>query len=105
MGTRNGKRKRKRNFQLAGSGGISAHPGASARARRACGPAGPAVRGDGGGRRRGAGPHAREREGLTALTATEGGGSTGVRPATSPAAVLRRGSGSSAGKWWRSMGG
>jgi hypothetical protein len=74
MGKRNGKRKRKRNFQLAGPGGISAHPGASARARRACGPAGPAVRGDDGGRHRGAGPHAREREGLTALTATEGGG-------------------------------
>jgi hypothetical protein len=32
MGKRNGKRKRKREFQLAGPGGISAHPGASARA-------------------------------------------------------------------------
>jgi hypothetical protein len=31
MGKRNGKRKRKREFQLAGPGGISAHPGASAR--------------------------------------------------------------------------
>jgi hypothetical protein len=32
MEKRNGKRKRKRKFQLAGLGGISAHPGASARA-------------------------------------------------------------------------
>jgi hypothetical protein len=32
MGKRNRKRKRRRNFQLARTGGISAHPGASARA-------------------------------------------------------------------------
>jgi hypothetical protein len=47
----------------------------------------------------------RER-GLTALTATEGGEiSTGVRPATNPAAALRRWSGPLAGKRWRSTGG
>jgi hypothetical protein len=73
-GKKKREQKRKRNFQLAGPGGISAHQ-TRARARgRACGPAGPAVRGDGGGRRRGAGPHARDREGLTALTARRKGG-------------------------------
>jgi hypothetical protein len=99
MGKRKGK-KRRRDFQLAGSGGISAHQAQARAGGRACGPVGPAVRSDGGGRRRGMGPHAREREGLTALTARREGGSTGVRPAASSAAVLHRGSGSSAGKRW-----
>jgi hypothetical protein len=45
MGKRNGKIKRKRVFLLAGPGGeILAHPGASARAGAAGGPAGPSAR-------------------------------------------------------------
>jgi hypothetical protein len=68
-----GKRKRKRNFQLAGPGGILAHH-ARARAGACLRPSWPSCAGDGGGRRRGAGPHAREREGLTALTARRKGG-------------------------------
>jgi hypothetical protein len=48
---------------------------------RAFGPVGPAARGDGGGRRRGAGPHAREREGRTALTARRKGGKLDRGPA------------------------
>jgi hypothetical protein len=94
-------KKKKKEFSASWAGRDFGPPGASARAGVLA-----AQQGDGGGRRHGAGPHAREREGLTALTARrKGGGSTGVRPAASPAVVLRRGSGSLAGKRWRSTGG
>jgi hypothetical protein len=78
-------KKKKKEFPASWAGGDFGPPGREC--ARACGPAGPAVRGDGGGRRRGAGPHAREREGLTALTATEGGG---VRPGSGQRRVPRR---------------
>jgi hypothetical protein len=65
MRKRNRKRKRERILQLTGPGGISAH---SARGRGCvCGPVGPAARKRRRGRRRSAGPPARERGGLTAL--------------------------------------
>jgi hypothetical protein len=81
-----------------------------ARARaggRAFGPLGPATRGDDGGRRRGAGP-TRQGEGVADSVDSNrgrGGSSTGVRSVASPAAVLRRWSGSTVGRWWRSTGG
>jgi hypothetical protein len=77
MRKRNRKRKRERILQLTGPGGISAH---SARALgRACGPVDLAARKRGRGRRRSAGPPARERGGLTALLGNGGGrGSTGA---------------------------
>jgi hypothetical protein len=64
-------------------------------------------RGDGGGRRCGVGPTCRRGGGgLTARAVTEGGGG---RPEFdrrwNPAAVLRRGSGSAAGRRWRGTGG
>jgi hypothetical protein len=82
-----------------------AHPGASAGA--AGGPAGPTARG--GGRRgtalwRDAHTPARG-EGLTARTATEGGGRPEFDRRWNSAAVLRRGSGSAAGRQWRGTGG
>jgi hypothetical protein len=86
-GKRNGKRKRKRNFQLAGRGGISAHPGASARAGALAAQLAQLRGSDGGEQCHGAGPHAREREGLTALTATEGGG---FRPESGRRRIPRR---------------
>jgi hypothetical protein len=107
MGKRNGKKKRRRNFQLAGPGGNFGPPGRE-RARGGVLAAQLAqLRGsDGGGRRRGAGLHAREREGADSVDGNGGRGvSTGVRPAANPAAVLRRWSGPSAGKQWRSTGG
>jgi hypothetical protein len=75
MGKRNGKGKRERIFQLAGPGGF--RPSWRERAW-----------GDGGGRRRGAGPHAREREGRTTLTARRKEG--GARPGSSRRRVPRR---------------
>jgi hypothetical protein len=80
MRKENRKRKRKGILHLTGPGGeILAH---SARGRgrgRACGLAGPAARERRRGRRRSAGPPARERGGLTALLGNGGGrrGSTG----------------------------
>jgi hypothetical protein len=74
MGKRNGKRKRRRNFQLARPGGISAHPGARARAR---GPTGLAAWEQQQGTARGAGSHAREREGADGV---DGNGGRGFRP-------------------------
>jgi hypothetical protein len=82
MGKRNGKRKRKRNFQLAGPGGggeISAHPGASAGALAA---QLAQLRGsDDGERHRGAGPHAREREGADGVDGNGGRGGFDRSPA------------------------
>jgi hypothetical protein len=73
MGKRNGKRKRKRNFQLAGPGGISAHQ-ARARARACLRPSWPSCAG----RRRGTAPWrgpARQREGgADGVNDTEEGG-------------------------------
>jgi hypothetical protein len=106
MGKRNGKRKRKRNFQLAGPGG-GGDFGPPRRKRARVGALVAQLRGsDGGEWRRGVGPHAREREGADGVDGNGGRGvSTGVQPAANPAAVLRRWSGSSAGKRWRSTGG
>jgi hypothetical protein len=107
MGKEKRKIKRKGISCLDGPGGFRP-TWARARARgRACGPAGPAARG----RRRGTAPwrgaHTPAREGLTAWTATEGAG--GVRSESgrrrNPAAVLRRWSGSTAGRQWRGTGG
>jgi hypothetical protein len=77
-----------------------------ARARaggRAFDPLGPAARGDGGGRRRGVGPHAREREGRTTLTSQRKGGArpgSGRRRAprrfSAAGPILRRGGGGEA---------
>jgi hypothetical protein len=101
----NGKKKRekkkKKGFSASWAGGGGGFR--PTRRGRACGPA---ARGDGRERRRGAGP-TREGEGVADGidgNRGRGGGSTGVRPAASPAAVLRRGSGSSAGKRWRNTG-
>jgi hypothetical protein len=68
MGKRKEKRKRERIFQPVGpgGGGISAQVAQARAGGRAFGSLGPAARGDGGERRCGAGPHARE--GGTALT-------------------------------------
>jgi hypothetical protein len=107
MGKRKKKRKRRRDFQPAGPGGISAQQARARAGGRAFGPVGPAARGDSGGRRRGVGP-TRQGEGVADGidgNGGRGGGSTGVRPAASPVAVLHRWSGSTAGRWWRSMGG
>jgi hypothetical protein len=72
----NRKRKRKGILHPTGPGGILAH---KARGRgRACGPTGPSARERRRGRRRSAGPPAREIGGLTALLGNGGeGGSTG----------------------------
>jgi hypothetical protein len=70
-GEKKREKKKKKEFPASRAGGDFGTPGASARAgvlaAQLCGATA-------GGRRRGAGPHAREREGLTALTATKGGG-------------------------------
>jgi hypothetical protein len=63
MGKRNGKRKRKGFSCLLGRGEILAHPGASARGRGRR-PSQPISEGDGGGRRRGVGPHVSEGRGF-----------------------------------------
>jgi hypothetical protein len=107
-GEKKWEKKKRKEFPAswAGGGGDFGPPGASARGGVLVAQLAQPRGSDGGGRRRGAGPHAREKEGLTALTARRnGGGSTGFRSVASPAAVLRCGSGSSAGKRWRSTGG
>jgi hypothetical protein len=77
MGKRNGKRKKKREFLLAGPGGDFGPPGRE-RGRR---PTRPISGGDGGERHHGAGPHVSERRGVNgAERATEGGRSTEARP-------------------------
>jgi hypothetical protein len=105
MGKEKRKIKRKGVSCLAGSGGDLAHLGATARARLR--PSWPSSEGE----TAGDGAVARARmpgrgRGLTALTATEGGG---VRPESgrrrNPATVLRRWSGSTAGRRWRGTGG
>jgi hypothetical protein len=72
MGKRNGKRKRKREIQLAGPGGISAHPGASTRAGALAAQLWSTGGGDGAGareRRRHSGPTCqRERRGGNGAT-------------------------------------
>jgi hypothetical protein len=77
MGKRKEKRKRERIFQPAGPGGILAQMAQARAGGRAFGPHGPAARGDGEGGggewRCGAGPHAREGGGETALTARREG--------------------------------
>jgi hypothetical protein len=74
----NGKKKREKKketgFPASWAGGISAQQARARAGGCAFGPVGPAARGDDRGRRRGAGPHAREREGRTALTAWRKGG-------------------------------
>jgi hypothetical protein len=92
MGKRNGKRKRKRDFQLAGPGGDFGPPGASVRAGACLRPSWPsregATAGDSAVARR---PHARERG---VVNDVDGNGRRGVRPEPSrrrnPAAILRR---------------
>jgi hypothetical protein len=104
MGKRNGKRKRRRNFQLAGPGGNFGPPGRERARAGALAAQLAQLRGsDGGERRRGMGPHAREREGADGV---DGNGGRGFRPesgrrriprrfsAVGP--VLRRGSGGEA---------
>jgi hypothetical protein len=88
-------------------GGISAHPGASESARAGALAAQLAqLRGATMGN--GAVARARTSERGGGADGVDGNGgrgaSTGVRPAANPAAVLRRWSGSSAGKRWRSTG-
>jgi hypothetical protein len=90
--------KKKKEFPVSWAGGeILAHPGTSALAAQLA-----QLRGsDGGERRRGAGPHARESEGADGVDGNGGRGvSTGVRPAANPAVVLCCRSGSSAGRRW-----
>ena len=73
MGKINEKNKKKRVFLLAGPGGILAHPGASARAGAAGGPAGPSSRetaGDGAV----AWAHTSAREGGLTARSDNGGG-------------------------------
>jgi hypothetical protein len=73
MGKRNGKRKREGNYCLLGRGEILAHPGASARAGAAGGPAGPSSRetaGDGAV----AWAHTSAREGGLTARSDNGGG-------------------------------
>jgi hypothetical protein len=78
MGKRNGKRKRKRNFQLAGPGGEFWPTLAQARA----GALAAQLRGsDGGDRHRGASPHAREREGADGIDGNGGRGGFDRSPA------------------------
>jgi hypothetical protein len=91
---------------LGRGGGISAHPGASAHASVAGGPVGPAARDDGGTVLRcGAHMPARGRE----FNDAGGNGGRGGRPGSDrrweSVAVLRRGSGSAAGRWWCCTGG
>jgi hypothetical protein len=74
IGKRNGKRKKKRNSQLAGSGGISAQ---RARARAGVGrrPSRPTEERSGAGERRGCGPTRQREEGGNDMErAMEGGG-------------------------------
>jgi hypothetical protein len=85
MGKRKEKRKRRRDFQPAGPrGGGGFRPSRRERARgRAFGPVGPAARGDGGGRRHGAGP-TRQGEGVADdVNGTEKGGGLDRGPAGS----------------------
>jgi hypothetical protein len=104
MGKRKEKRKRRRDFQPAGPGGISAQQARARAGGCAFGPVGPAARGDGGDGAVARGPHARERGWLTALMTTEGG--EGARPGSgrrraprrffAAGPVLRRGGGGEA---------
>jgi hypothetical protein len=100
-GKRNEKIKRERISCLAGPGGTSAHPGASTAAAQLAQQRG-GTAGDGAVAR---GPHASE----GGYNGTNGNGGRGSRPEFgrrwNPAAVLRRGSGSAAGRRWRGMGG
>jgi hypothetical protein len=83
MGKRKEKRKRRRDFQPAGPGGISAQQARARAGGRAFGPVGPAARGDGGGRRHGAGP-TRQGEGVAdGVNGTEKGGGLDRGPAGS----------------------
>jgi hypothetical protein len=96
----------KREFLLAGLVvEISAHPGASARASAAGGPASPSARetaGDGAVVR----AHTSAREGgLTARSGDGGRANRSARPPAMPATVLRRVFGSEAGERWRGTGG
>jgi hypothetical protein len=107
-GKRNEKIKRKRVSCLARpEGGISAHPGANARARARLAAQLAQQRGTAGEQRCDAGPTCqRGGGGLTARAVTKGGGG---RPwfdrRWESAAVLRRGSGSAVGRWWCGTGG
>jgi hypothetical protein len=102
MRKENRKRKRKGILHPTGPGGILAHMARG----RACGPAGPAVRERRRGRRRSAGPPARERGGADGATRQQRvKGLDRGRSAANSAAVFRRRSGSLAGKGWRSTGG
>jgi hypothetical protein len=103
MRKRNRKRKRKGILQLTGPGGISAHSARGRRRGRACGPVGPAARKQRRGRRRSAGPPARERGGADGVTRQQRGrGSTRAGRRRTPrrfsavGPVLWRGSGGEA---------
>jgi hypothetical protein len=105
MGKINGKRKKKRNSQLAGSGGISAQPSAGARAGQAAQLA-YKERGRRGGRR-GHGPtHQREERG-DSIRGEEGGRSVAGenRSPVNPTAVPRRWPVSEWMEWWQSTSG
>jgi hypothetical protein len=79
-GKKKWEKKKERVFLLAGPGEILAHPGASARGRGRR-PTRPISGGDGGERRRGAGPHVSEGRGLTARSRRRRGGEpTEARP-------------------------
>jgi hypothetical protein len=86
-GKKKWERKKRKDFPANRAGGISAQLARARAGGRAFGPDGPAARGDGGGRRRGTGPHAREREGRTALTTRRKGG---ARPGSGRRRVPRR---------------
>jgi hypothetical protein len=87
MGKRKGKRKRRRDFQPVGPGGILAHQARARAGGCAFGPVSPSARGDGGGRRRGAGP---TRQGGGVVDGVNGTEEGGARPGSDRRRVPQR---------------